>query len=76
VARDARRQGLGALLSGLLEDEALSLWKSFVDLWSDTRFQDVHRLYEHLGYVRGAQTRELHDVTNTIEFYYRKTGTS
>ena len=72
VAREARRQGLGARLSGLVEAEARARGASFVDLWSDTRFKDAHRLYERLGYLRGAQTRELHDISRSVEYYYRK----
>jgi putative acetyltransferase len=72
VRRDARRVGLGTRLSGLVEREARFRDDRFVELWSDTRFLDAHRLYERLGYVRGAQTRALHDLSDTVEYYFRK----
>jgi len=72
VARAERRQGLGSRLCSLVEDEARDQRAAFVDLWTDTRFTDAHRLYEARGYVRGPTTRELHDLSCTVEFYYRK----
>ena len=42
-----------------------------VELWSDTRFEDAHRLYERLGYVK-TDTRELDDVNDTVEFKYER----
>lgn len=66
-----RRQGLGARLCTMIEDVARSQRKPFVELWSDTKFVDAHRLYESRGYRRGG-TRELHDLSNTVEYYYRK----
>ncbi|MBI4514455.1 MAG: GNAT family N-acetyltransferase [Deltaproteobacteria bacterium] len=71
VARAARRQGLGARLCELVEAAARGRGAAFIDLWTDTRFADAHRLYERLGYRRGP-TRELHDLSATIEYYYRK----
>jgi len=67
-----RRRGLGALLTGLVEDLAQASAGRFVELWSDTRFTAAHRLYERLGYARLAETRELHDLSNTIEYHYVK----
>ena len=43
-----------------------------VELWSDTRFLEAHAFYEALGYRRTARTRELHDLSNTTEFHFRK----
>ena len=51
---------LGRIRSGLLRS------------WSDTRFLDAHRLYERLGYVRTGETRDLHDLSNTTEFFFVK----
>lgn len=73
VAKEARQVGLGARLCSLVEAEAMSRRANVVELWSDTRFLDAHRLYEHRGYVRGPKTRELHDKSNSVEYYYRKT---
>lgn len=72
VAQDLRRRGLGAQLCGLVEGEAMVRTAGFIDLWSDTRFTDAHRLYERLGFVRSQKTRELKDLSNTIEIYFRK----
>ena len=44
----------------------------FVELWSDTRFADAHRLYERLGYRKSGVTRELHDMSGSVEYHFRK----
>jgi GNAT superfamily N-acetyltransferase len=72
VAAKARRQGLGELLTELVEEEALMRGAHRVELWSDSRFADAHRLYDRLGYVRLPQTRELHDLSNTVEYAFGK----
>jgi putative acetyltransferase len=72
VARAARRRGLGDRLVTLVEDEARRQGAAFVELWTDTRFLEAHRLYERRGYVRGPHRRELHDLSKSVEFYYRK----
>ena len=72
VSKHARRLGLGSRLCGLVEAEAVEHGAEFVELWSDTRFEAAHSLYEHLGYVRGPMTRELHDKSNSVERHFRK----
>jgi GNAT superfamily N-acetyltransferase len=72
VSAKARRQGLGELLTGQVEDEARSRGARRVGLWSDTRFTDAHRLYERLGYRRLPATRELHDQSATVEYAFAK----
>jgi putative acetyltransferase len=72
VAAAARRRRLGARLVGLVEDAARGRGAAAVELWSDTRFHDAHRLYARLGYGRSARTRELHDLSNTVEHHFRK----
>ncbi|HSN96746.1 MAG TPA: GNAT family N-acetyltransferase [Candidatus Nanopelagicales bacterium] len=71
VAKEARRRGLGGALSALVEAEARARGAASVELWTDTRFTDAHRLYERRGYVRGPATRELHDRSATVEYFYR-----
>lgn len=71
VAKDARKIGLGARLCSLVEVEAMSRGAEAIELWSDTRFVDAHRLYERRGYERG-KTRELHDASKSVEYFYRK----
>jgi len=70
VAASARRRGLGGALTRLVEREARRRGAGTVELWSDTRFTDAHRLYERLGYRRTGETRELGDLSNTAEFRY------
>jgi putative acetyltransferase len=72
VAASARRRGLGAHLSSLAEEEARRRGATFVELWSDTRFLDAHRLYERLGYRRTGASRELFDVSDTVELHFVK----
>jgi putative acetyltransferase len=68
---ELRRQGHGGRLCSMIEEVATRAQMAFVELWSDTRFVQAHQLYESRGYVRGPQ-RALHDLSNTLEFYYRK----
>jgi putative acetyltransferase len=72
VAKNSRSNGLGARLCSLVEVEAISRGAATIELWSDTRFKDAHRLYERRGYARGPKTRELHDASKSVEYYYRK----
>jgi len=72
VARAARRKGLGSRLVALVEDEARSRGVPRVKLWSDTRFEAAHALYERLGYTRTGATRDLHDLSRTTEFHFVK----
>jgi putative acetyltransferase len=72
VAASARRLGLGAHLSGLVEAEALRRRAAFVELWSDTRFLDAHRLYQRLGYAPTGASRELRDLSDTVELQFEK----
>ena len=70
VARSARRHGLGARLTALVEKEARRRHARALELWSDTRFLDAHRLYARLGYHRSPNTRDLHDLSNSTEFHF------
>jgi putative acetyltransferase len=72
VARSARRRGLGSRLVGLVEAEAQTRGAATVELWTDTRFEPAHRLYENLGYARNGATRELHDLSHSVEYHYLK----
>ena len=72
VASAARRRGLGERLSRLVEDEARRLGHRRMELWTDTRFADAHRLYERLGYLRLPDTRHLHDLSGSTEYHYEK----
>jgi putative acetyltransferase len=72
VVKGARRGGLGKRLVELAQDEARRRGATAIELWSDTRFADAHRLYTRLGYEQGQKTRELHDLSKSVEYYFRK----
>lgn len=72
VARSEREGGLGSRLVELVEAEAERRDAAFIDLWSDTRFSTAHTFYARRGWVRGPETRELHDKSNTVEYYFVK----
>lgn len=67
VARTARRQGLGSQLISFVEDHAAGVGAQRIELWSDLRFTDAHRLYERLGYEDTGARRQLHDPSCTTE---------
>ena len=56
----------------MVEDEAKSNAATFLELWTDTRFGAAHSLYERLGFSRSRTTRALVDLSNSVEFHYRK----
>lgn len=72
VAAAARRQGWGARLVWWVERAARERGAGRVELWSDRRFADAHRLYERLGYRATGGTRELHDLSATVERAFAK----
>lgn len=67
-----RRRGYAAALVGLVERTARERGSAQVELWSDTRFLDAHRLYARLGYAKTDETRELHDLSGTTEYRFLK----
>jgi putative acetyltransferase len=71
VAKSARRRGLGGRLCALVEGAARERAAGFIELWSDTRFADAHRLYRGRGYRQSEETRELHDKSETVEYHFR-----
>ncbi|HEX3812548.1 MAG TPA: GNAT family N-acetyltransferase [Mycobacteriales bacterium] len=72
VAAAARRGGLGGWLVGVVEAAARSAEATGIVLWSDTRFRDAHRLYTRLGYANTGRTRELHDLSVTVEYEFAR----
>ncbi|HMA47549.1 MAG TPA: GNAT family N-acetyltransferase [Frankiaceae bacterium] len=72
VAATRRRQGWGARLVWWVERAARERGAGRVELWSDRRFADAHRLYERLGYRATGGTRELHDLSGTVERPFAK----
>lgn len=63
---------IGHLLMNAAEAEAIARNANAIELWSDTKFDRAHRFYERRGYLRHATTRELHDRSQTVEFYFRR----
>jgi putative acetyltransferase len=72
VAREMRRNGLGAFLCQLVEREGRRRGAHAIELWSDIKLLDAHRRYERLGYVRGEALKTYNDTSGTVRFYYRK----
>ncbi len=72
VLREARQTGLGGTLTQLAEDSAREAGATFIELWSDTRFETAHRFYERRGYRRSPTTRDLNDLSNSTEYHFRK----
>ena len=72
VAASHRRRGLAAGLVEQVERYALDVGASVVELWSDTRFEDAHRLYRRCGYRSTGRTRDLNDPSNTTEYHFRR----
>jgi GNAT superfamily N-acetyltransferase len=70
VAAGERGAGLGTWLVRQVEQVAAERGARAVELWSDTRFADAHRLYTRLGYERQPETRDLHDPSDTTEYRY------
>ena len=62
-----RRQGWGRKLTMLAIAYARANGKRKMNLWSDTRFLDAHRLYRSMGFHETG-VRELHDSNNSVEY--------
>lgn len=67
VAHEIRRQGWGRALCRVVFDHVRAADLRRVFLWSDTRFEDAHRLYERVGFVRTGR-RDM-AVTNVFSEY-------
>jgi GNAT superfamily N-acetyltransferase len=67
-----RRQGWGRKLVELVENQARAEGFEQIELWTDTKFETAHRVYEKLGYQATGRRRELHDISDTSEFHYQK----
>ena len=67
-----RGSGMGLKLLHHVEARAKARGATEMELWSDTRFTRAHRFYEREGYMKQAETRDLHDISNTTEFQFIK----
>ena len=72
VRPDSRGRGLGARLVRLVEEHARARLARRVAFWSDTRFRDAHRLYARLGYDLLPGTRDLGDISGSVEHRFEK----
>ncbi len=72
VAKSERKSGLGGTLVERVEQAARARGAAFIEFWSDTRFTTAHRFYHKRGYLKGERTRELHDASASVEYYFRK----
>jgi putative acetyltransferase len=72
VARAQRRRGLASELCGRVEAVARERGAVGISLWSDTRFLDAHRFYAVRGYQQEPETRELNDLSNSVEYHFTK----
>jgi GNAT superfamily N-acetyltransferase len=72
VRPDARGRGLASHLVGIAEAHARARGASRIILWSDTRFDKAHALYKKRGYIRGGETRELGDVSGSVEWFFER----
>jgi GNAT superfamily N-acetyltransferase len=72
VARAYRRRGLARALLVGVEARARERGAPGIELWSDTRFLDAHRFYASHGFERGSATRELFDLSQSVEYHFEK----
>ena len=72
VDRSQRGRGLGRRLVALVEEVARGRGAKRIELWSDTRFEPAHRVYERPGYAATGRPRALHALPRTTEFHYVK----
>jgi putative acetyltransferase len=70
VARQWRGAGLAMRLFAQIAALAGESRAERIVLWTDTRFVRAHRFYEKLGFARGHETRLLHDISDSEEFFY------
>ena len=72
VARHRRGRGLGRALVERVEEVARARGAPGMELWTDTRFGDAHRLYRRCGFQATGATRQLHDLSETTEYAFHK----
>ena len=72
LASSLRGQGWGRRLIQRVEEEARAVGAERIEAWSDTRFTTAHAVYRRMGYETGPETRFLHDLSGTEEYYFSK----
>jgi len=69
---DQRGRGLGEALVGVVLDWCRAHAIVRLELWSDTRFEHAHRLYERLGFRRDGGRTLAGDINDTREYRYER----
>lgn len=72
VHRTERGTGLAGALVDRVEAACRAAGACTIELWSDTRFERAHRFYARRGWERPGTTRDLHDLSHTVEYFFRK----
>jgi ribosomal protein S18 acetylase RimI-like enzyme len=70
VRKEYRRNGIARRLMTTALEEAARRQARYVELWTDTRFVEGHRFYESLGFQKLPETRELGDLSQSVEYHY------
>lgn len=66
-----RKRGIGTGIMQRLTELALDSGTDTIELWSDTRFTDAHRLYQRFGFMQSGRERVLPDDPNdTVEYHF------
>lgn len=68
VQQEHRRMGIARRLCDRIIEQARAWDRSRLVAWSDSRFREAHRFYESLGFVRLSGSRELFDLSQTVEY--------
>jgi GNAT superfamily N-acetyltransferase len=66
----ARRNGIASYLVRMVERDVADAGYPDLELWSDTRFEDAHRLYRSLEWSQPDETRYLGDLSESWEYHF------
>jgi len=64
-----RGQGIGRRLLATVIEWARRQQAQQLTLWSDTRFEDAHKLYLRAGFTQGS-IRYTHDINDSVEYQF------
>ena len=72
VLPEARRMGIASYLVRMIENLLTGAGVQELELWSDIRFTDAHRLYRSLGWQQLDETRHIDDLSDSTEYHFVK----
>ena len=72
VLPEARRMGIASYLVGMVEKHLARMGVVELELWSDIRFVDAHRLYRSLGWRQLDETCDIDDLSDSTEYHFVK----